>query len=291
MSQGREEINGFGSDAQLLIARHRIERAHIVEAVGELYQNHAHVFGKRHQHLAIIFRLRRGAVFKYAANFGKPVDDSGDFFPKDAFQIVERNGGGFHHIMEEGGDNCRGAEAYFFYANFGHRQRMKNEGIAAFSPHVFVSFGRHGKGFFYQSGIALFKDGFRFSQKAAVAIYDFAFLNFRINHPDHITCSMSSHFHCAITVRPPRVLSPNFTFTLASKGKNISTLEPNFIKPNSSPCSNGSPSFTYQRMRRAREPAICRKRISSPFSVFAAIVVRSLSVLDFGCQATRYSPG
>jgi periplasmic protein TonB len=60
----------------------------------------------------------------------------------------------------------------------------------------------------------------------------------------------------AITVSPPTGVSFKFTKILASKGKKISTLEPNLMKPNSFPCSTIVPLSTYQQILRAIAPAI-----------------------------------
>jgi hypothetical protein len=60
----------------------------------------------------------------------------------------------------------------------------------------------------------------------------------------------------AITVSPPTGRSSNFTKIFASKGKKISILEPNLIKPNSFPCSTFVPASTYQQILRAKAPAI-----------------------------------
>src|SRR5690606_11259437 len=67
--------------------------------------------------------------------------------------------------------------------------------------------------------------------------------------------------------------------------------EPNLIKPNCAPCSTVSPSFTYHTIRRASAPAIWRNNTGIPCGCSTTIVVRSLSVDDFGFQAARYFPG
>ena len=62
------------------------------------------------------------------------------------------------------------------------------------------------------------------------------------------------------------------------------------MKPISEPCATCWPSCTYHTMRLATAPAICRNRISTPLAAFKTVVVRSFSVLDLGCQATKYFP-
>ena len=95
----------------------------------------------------------------------------------------------------------------------------------------------------------------------------------------------------AIGVCVPTTLSPISTSNFASFGSSISMREPNLIKPNGLFCSACSPTFTYDTMRRATAPAIWQNNTSTPFFVSTTVVVRSLSVEDFGCQATRNLPG
>src|SRR5690606_41330848 len=95
----------------------------------------------------------------------------------------------------------------------------------------------------------------------------------------------------SITVFPPTTYTPIFTDASVPWGKNKSTREPNLINPNSAPCVTTSFSFTYHTIRRARAPATCRKSTSTLALFFTTTVVRSLSVDDLGCQATKNFPG
>ncbi|MNM28426.1 hypothetical protein D3C81_389410 [compost metagenome] len=51
-------FHGLAGDAALFRRRHEVQGAHIVQAVGQLDQDHAHVGGHGQQHLAEVFRLR-----------------------------------------------------------------------------------------------------------------------------------------------------------------------------------------------------------------------------------------
>ena len=54
----RINIERFLRDPRALVRRHEMQRAHIVQPVGELDQQHAHVFGDGEQKFAEILRLR-----------------------------------------------------------------------------------------------------------------------------------------------------------------------------------------------------------------------------------------
>src|SRR6185312_539489 len=92
-------------------------------------------------------------------------------------------------------------------------------------------------------------------------------------------------------VCPPLTFWPISTRISDPSGKKTSTLEPNFIKPNCSPCSTVSPSLIYHTILRASAPAICLNNTGTPALFWVTMVVRSFSVDDLGCQATRYLPG
>ena len=46
VGQRRVQIQRFGSDFELLVARHRVQGPHVVQAVGDFDENHAHVFAQ-----------------------------------------------------------------------------------------------------------------------------------------------------------------------------------------------------------------------------------------------------
>jgi hypothetical protein len=54
----RVDVQRFARDSLLLLHRHGIERAHVVQPVGELDEDHAHVARHREQHLAEVLGLR-----------------------------------------------------------------------------------------------------------------------------------------------------------------------------------------------------------------------------------------
>ena len=99
------------------------------------------------------------------------------------------------------------------------------------------------------------------------------------------------HAKRAMVVSEPLTFCPRVTSTLALRGRSRSTREPNLMKPNSAPCTAGLPSRLYVQMRRASAPAICRNSTSPCTGWRVTTVLRSFSVLLFGCHATRYLPG
>ena len=79
---------------------HRIERAHIVQAVGKLDQDDPYVARHRQQHLAKILRLRFFVGFKFdAVELGDAVDQFRHRLAELRRDFVLGDGGIFHHVV------------------------------------------------------------------------------------------------------------------------------------------------------------------------------------------------
>ena len=100
IGDGRVDIERFLGDALLVRLRHRIQRAHVMQPVGELDQDDAHVARHRKQHLAETFRLRFLARIEFdLIELGYAVDHVGDGFAEFLFQFGLGDRRVFHHIV------------------------------------------------------------------------------------------------------------------------------------------------------------------------------------------------
>jgi hypothetical protein len=75
----RVDVERLLRDPLLLVDRHAGERAHVVQSVGQLDEQHPEVLGHRHQHLAHrrgLLRLTRVELDPF--ELGHPVDDPRD---------------------------------------------------------------------------------------------------------------------------------------------------------------------------------------------------------------------
>ena len=52
VGQGRIDLHRLARDPRLLLRRHMVQRPHVVEAIGELHQEHPDVLAHRQEHLA-----------------------------------------------------------------------------------------------------------------------------------------------------------------------------------------------------------------------------------------------
>ena len=93
-------------DAGALGLRHVMQRAHVVQAVGELDQQHARVVGDGEQELAEVFRLHRVAGREIElVELGQPVDQPADLDAEHLVQLLARDGGVFDRVVQHRGDD------------------------------------------------------------------------------------------------------------------------------------------------------------------------------------------
>jgi hypothetical protein len=114
----------------LLLLRHRAERAHVVEAVGELDQDDPDVRGHRDHHLAVVLGLRLVArLERDAGELGHAVDQAGDLFAEDVVDLVEACRGVLDRVVQERGAQRRRVQAHAG-ADLGDADRMDDEVLA-----------------------------------------------------------------------------------------------------------------------------------------------------------------
>ena len=112
MGDGRVNIERFAGDALLLRGLEIFERAHVVEAVGELDQHDANVVDHCQHHLADGFGLARfGRHHFEAADFCDAFDEMSDFVAEAFGDARDGKLGVFDDVVEEGGGQRRGVEA------------------------------------------------------------------------------------------------------------------------------------------------------------------------------------
>ena len=127
----RIDIERFARDAAPLLGPHGVQRPHVVQAVGQLDQDHAHVARHRQQHLAEIFRLRflEALVFD-AVEFGDAVDQVGGNLAETLGDLGLGDRRVFHHVVQQRGGQGVRVEMPAGQC-FGHGQRMRDVGFAA----------------------------------------------------------------------------------------------------------------------------------------------------------------
>ena len=139
VGQRRVDVERLAGGALLLELRHRRDRAHVVEAVGELDDQDPQVLGHRHEHLA-----HRGGLLGLlgveldAVELGDAVDDGGDVAAEVRLEVVEGDAGVLHGVVEERGGHGDVVEPEVGH-DPGHRERVLDVGLAR--PPVLAAVG------------------------------------------------------------------------------------------------------------------------------------------------------
>ena len=107
------DLHRLGRDpAPLVRVLDELQRPHVVQAVGQLHQQHPDVVRHREQQLAEVLGLRglRGLQLELV-ELGDPVDQAGDDGAEQALDLVERGARVLDRVVEEGGRDRGRVEA------------------------------------------------------------------------------------------------------------------------------------------------------------------------------------
>ncbi len=103
---GRINIERFAGDALLFFGRKEAECAHVVQPVGQLHHDDAHVVHHGQQHLADVFGLARfGSQEVQPVDFRDPFDEDRNLLPEALADTLRGNARILDHIVQQ-----RGAE-------------------------------------------------------------------------------------------------------------------------------------------------------------------------------------
>ena len=118
----------------LLLLGHRLDRAHVVQPVGELDQDDPHVGGHRDHHLAVVLRLRLVArVEGDARQLRDAVHHVGDLLAEALAHLLDRGRGVLHRVVQQRRAQRLGVEAHP-RADSRHPHRVHDELLARLAP-------------------------------------------------------------------------------------------------------------------------------------------------------------
>ena len=136
--QRRIDLHRLLGDAQALVGRHVVERAHVVQPVGELDQQHAHVFGDRQQQLAQVFGLL-GLLGDEVEllQLGQPLDQLAELRPEQLVDLLAGGGGVLDGVVQQRDRDRRLVEMHVG-EDRGDFERVREIGIAGSAALVAV---------------------------------------------------------------------------------------------------------------------------------------------------------
>ena len=110
-SQGRIDFQRFAADPLALLRLHELERAHVVQAIRQLDQQHPYVAADGQDKLSQVLGLTRMFGLKFQpAQLGHALDQDRDLFSEHAGDVVARRRRVLDHVMQQGGDDGGGVE-------------------------------------------------------------------------------------------------------------------------------------------------------------------------------------
>jgi hypothetical protein len=136
-----EDVERLARDAPAGLRTHRVERAHVVQPVGELDQDDADVARHRQQHLLQARGLRLGARLEVElGELADPIDQLGDLLAEGLGQLRLVDRGVLDDVVQQRGD-----QTLVVHAHLGqdarNRQRVIDIGLARLALLALVRFG------------------------------------------------------------------------------------------------------------------------------------------------------
>ena len=146
MRDRRVDLQGLLGLVDLLLLGQRADRAHVVEAIGELDEDDPDVRGHRDHHLAVVLGLRLVAAREGdASELGDAVDQRGDLVAEALADLVERRARVLDGVVQQRGAQRLGVQAHA-RADLGHADRVDDELLTGLAPLVGVVLAREQEG-------------------------------------------------------------------------------------------------------------------------------------------------
>jgi hypothetical protein len=109
----RVDVERLARLVHLLLLGHRLDRAHVVQAVGELDQDDPDVGGHRDHHLAVVLGLRLVAGLEGdAGQLGDAVDEPGDLLAEALAHLLDRRRGVLDGVVQQRRAQRLGVQAH-----------------------------------------------------------------------------------------------------------------------------------------------------------------------------------
>ena len=130
VGDGRVDFLGFARNLHLALGRQMLQRAHVVQAVGQLDEHDADVVDHGQHHLADALGLGLFAGGKIDfADLGDALDDVRDLLAEFRANVVDGDRGVFDGVVQQAGGDSGGVETHVGQHG-GHFQRMHQVGLA-----------------------------------------------------------------------------------------------------------------------------------------------------------------
>ena len=134
------EVIGLTGYLHLFVGTHAVERAHIVKAVGKLYEYGTHVELYGSEYLAEVVDLLREVVLFFLL-LGDNTDEEGNVITKTTADVVNRYRRILDDIVKEGGNDWIGSQLELLCDDARHGYGMDDIGLARLALLVLMGLG------------------------------------------------------------------------------------------------------------------------------------------------------
>src|SRR5450432_1207813 len=144
---GRVDLDGLARNTLAPLGAQVAERPHVVDPVGQLYQDDADVLDHGQQHFAEAFGLPV-LVGKHVelGELGDAIHAARYFFAEFLAHLVGGDAGVFHHVVRQPGFHGHHINAHV-RQDVGHHDRVHHVGLARIADLVFMVFAGEAEGF------------------------------------------------------------------------------------------------------------------------------------------------
>ena len=130
VGERRVDVESLLRHPLLLVGGEIFERAHVVEAIGELHEHHPDVVDHRQQHFPVAFRLGDIVALENVGDLRRPVHDLGNRVAEFLTDVLDGVFGILGHVMKEGRRNRDIIEGDFLGDDLGNFVGVIEEGFA-----------------------------------------------------------------------------------------------------------------------------------------------------------------
>ena len=198
MGQRRIHEQRLRGNFLLLVGPHVLERAHVVQAVRKLDQNHAHVVAQREQHLAEVLGLGARPWLEHTAHLCQPIHNGPFLGPKQTLHIVKGHVRVLHGVVQECAHDARGSQAHFLGNHPCHGDGVVDVGLSTLAADVLVRVERDIEGLADGLALRAFLGIFRSTQQPPVPPKNFLLFCFQIERHRYASS--------AFLIQPTRLL-------------------------------------------------------------------------------------
>ena len=139
VGQRRVDLQRLARLRHLLLLGQGAQGAHVVQAVGQLDQDHPDVGGHRHHHLAVVLGLALVAALEGdPGQLGHPVDELGDLLAELDADLLEAGAGVLDRVVQQRRAERLGVEAHAG-TDLGHADGVGDELVAGTAQLVGVA--------------------------------------------------------------------------------------------------------------------------------------------------------